>query len=159
MKEFVLQRLKETDESTLGALYSFDGTFLCYTLEDGYRKDKVYSKTRIPAGKYRITYRAEGRKINIYRNRFGPDHKMLWIRNIPGFEYVYLHVGNTVSDTAGCILVGTDYYMNRKNYALVKSLSSYLKVYLLISKLLDNKEEVWLTVKDIDYEKSSNEAC
>jgi hypothetical protein len=157
MKEFILQRNKETKESTLGYLYSFDATFLCYTLEDGKNQVKVPKKTRIPSGRYKITFRDKGTKIRTYQKRFGLEHNMLWIRNVPDFEYIYLHIGNTIEDTDGCILLGSDWFYSGKNYALVKSISSYLKVYTLISKLLNNKEEIWIVVKDIDYEETSSE--
>ena len=31
---------------------------------------------------------------------------MLHVTNVPGFEYILIHLGNTEKDTAGCVLVG-----------------------------------------------------
>ena len=49
-------RFSSQEDSSSGLL--FDATngmdFLCYTLEDERRKDKVMSETRVPAGVYSI---------------------------------------------------------------------------------------------------------
>jgi hypothetical protein len=100
------------EKSTIGRL-SIDGVNKCFTLEDRVREDaekKVYGETAIPAGTYRVTLRTTGTIHEAYLKRFPGMHKgTLWIRNIPGYEYVLIHCGNTPSDTLGCILVGEDW--------------------------------------------------
>ncbi len=92
----VLIREASQGNSTLGKLY-IDGVFECYTLEDIVRKTKIAGETAINAGKYKII-------INM-SNRF---KKMLpLLLDVPGFEGVRIHPGNTAQDTEGCILVGT----------------------------------------------------
>ena len=43
----------------------------------------------------------------ISQSKYGDMHKgMLWVRDIPGFEYILIHTGNTDEHTSGCLLVG-----------------------------------------------------
>lgn len=93
--KLVLKRLHKTNNSTIGEL-TLDGIFQCYTLEDIEREVKVKSETAIPKGTYKII-------IN-QSNRF--KRLLPLLINVPGFEGVRIHSGNSNYDTEGCILVG-----------------------------------------------------
>jgi hypothetical protein len=98
MNEILNLSLKRTvfySDCTIGELYS-NGQFECFTLEDVPRTEKVYGQTAIPVGEYRITVD--------YSNRFKRHLPLL--HNVPQFEGVRIHPGNTAKDTEGCILVG-----------------------------------------------------
>ena len=103
-------RFSSDSDSTLGVL--FDTTnerkFLCFTLEDEFREIKISGETRIPAGTYNVTLRTEGGFNQRYNDKFGTDFNkgMLWVRDVPGFEYILIHIGNTDDNTEGCLLVG-----------------------------------------------------
>jgi len=91
-----LDRHTLANSATLGDLY-LDGVFECHTLEDVVRKGaKVYGETAIPAGTYRVV-------INL-----SPRFKKMMMRllDVPGFDGILIHKGNTDHDTKGCILVG-----------------------------------------------------
>lgn len=101
-----VERYKSTDVATLSRIY-IDGEFQCYGLEDEYRAEKVSAQTRIPPGEYKVTLRTEGGFHSRYAVQFGSIHYgMLWVRDVPGFEYILIHIGNDHEDTAGCLLVG-----------------------------------------------------
>jgi hypothetical protein len=90
-----IKRLHKTDNSTIGEL-TIDGKFECYTLEDKERDVKIKCETAIPKGTYKVI-------IN-QSNRF---KKLLpLLLDVPNFEGVRIHPGNTNHDTEGCILVG-----------------------------------------------------
>lgn len=93
--ELRVARTDLSDECTIGEL-SVDGQFECYTLEDVVRPIKIAGETAIPAGRYAVI-------IN-FSQRFG---RMLPLfLNVPNFEGVRIHPGNTAANTEGCILVG-----------------------------------------------------
>jgi hypothetical protein len=84
-----------TDESTIGEL-TIDGVHQCFTLEDKVREEKIFGQTAIPAGRYEVTVS--------FSNHF--KKKLPLLLNVPKFEGVRIHSGNTAKDTEGCILVG-----------------------------------------------------
>ena len=92
-----LVRYWRAPRDTIGAL-SVDGVFVCFTLEDQVRTAgvKVPGQTAIPAGIYRLVITPS--------ERFKEDLSLLL--DVPGFEGIRIHAGNTREDTEGCILVG-----------------------------------------------------
>ena len=97
--ELVLERRYLKPSYTIGCL-SVCGTRFCDTLEDRVRdlkqEPKVPGATAIPAGRYEVIVNRSP--------RFGRDLPRLL--DVPGFEGILIHRGNTAEDTAGCILVG-----------------------------------------------------
>lgn len=87
-----------SDTCTIGQLL-VDGVFECYTLEDVVRPPdapKVFGQTAIPYGEYLVTI--------TYSPHFQRNLPLL--SNVPDFEGVRIHPGNTAADTEGCLLVG-----------------------------------------------------
>ncbi|MBP3353317.1 MAG: hypothetical protein J6L02_01515 [Bacteroidales bacterium] len=105
--EIKVKRLYIKEEYTIGKMY-INGMCFCDTLEDKVRdlnKDgdlsdngegKVYAQTAIPYGKYKVIV------------SFSPKFKRMLPRllDVPHFEGILIHRGNTAKDSAGCILVG-----------------------------------------------------
>jgi len=96
-----------TDKSTIGKLY-IDDKFFCYTLEDVVRPvgEKLLGKTAIPWGKYRV--------ILSMSNRFKKVLPLLL--DVPMFEGIRIHAGNSAVDTEGCILLGYFYDPKKPNW-------------------------------------------
>ena len=101
--EILVDRFISDADTTISRIM-VDGKFICFGLEDEYRIDKVVGETRIPAGTYRITLRKRGRHHEHYKKRFADIHRgMLHIRDVPNFEWILIHCGNTDEDTEGCL--------------------------------------------------------
>lgn len=102
----LLQRKYIKRDYTIGRLY-VDGIYFSNTLEPTVRdlnrngkfddgEKKIYGRTAIPYGVYRILFN--------WSPKFGRNLPRL--QDVPEFEGVLIHSGNTVKNTAGCILVG-----------------------------------------------------
>ena len=148
-------RFSSQADSTSGLLFEINELgkhFLCYTLEDEARVLKVKGETRVPAGTYKIELRTEGGFHERYSRKYPNIHiGMLHIVNVPGFEYILIHTGNTDEHTAGCLLVGD----TQENNVIIrdgfvgKSNNAYKRIYPKIAKAIKNNEEV--TIEYIDY--------
>lgn len=103
--KILVTRFASLKDRTLGAL-SIDGVFSVFTLEDAIRAVKISGVTAIPTGTYPLSLRTGGSMSPIYAKRYDNHQGMIWLQNVPNFEYVYIHVGNSPQDTEGCLLVG-----------------------------------------------------
>lgn len=102
----LLNRKYLKENYTIGKLYIND-VYFCDTLEDKVvdvdksgkidnGEVKIYGQTAIPYGKYKV--------VLSYSPKFG--RIMPRILDVPGFNGILIHIGNTIKDTDGCILVG-----------------------------------------------------
>ena len=149
--QLTLVRTDRQPNYTIGSLF-INGEFFCYTLEDkdrGLTSDmslediqskKIYGKTAIPKGVYFID-------MNTVSTRFKDrlwakpyDGKLPRLLNVPGYEGILIHVGNTVEDTSGCILVGTEY----SDGFLRNSATAFTS---LMSVLTNTKEPIIITIQ------------
>ena len=149
----LLVRVKFGDDSTLGKLFLTNsqgrvGQFLCYTLEDEVRAEKVKGETAIWEGNYEILPRAEGGMHPKYQGRYGDVHVgMAHLQSVRGFKWVYIHTGNTDDHTDGCILVGQlSRPLDGGNFKLVDSRAAYLPLYKLMATAWGQGETVRITV-------------
>lgn len=122
-----------SDNDTTISRILVDGNFVCFGLEDEYRVEKVSKETRIPAGTYNITLRTEGSFHEKYSTRFPDIHKgMLYINNVPNFEWILIHCGNTDEDTAGCLLVGSQAITEPGDMKITNSTAAYIRFYTMV---------------------------
>ena len=146
MTNFILSRLRFGPNSTLGRLgavnHNSDGVTTVdyfYTLEDAVREIpgvpvseyKIKGRTAIPVGSYDL--------VIDYSNRF--KRLMPHILNVPGFEGIRIHAGNTHEDTEGCILVGEDWgpvaTSQGTEYVLGQSRAAFDVFFPMLSKALE----------------------
>lgn len=97
-------------DCVIGELY-IDDKFECFTLEDIERPLKIAGVTAIPRGHYEI--------VITFSARFGKPLPLLL--NVPGFDGVRIHTGNTSSNTEGCLLVGK----SRTNNSITQSRDAF----------------------------------
>jgi hypothetical protein len=149
-------RFSSEDDSTSGLLFDITNgnrKFLAYTLEDEYRKEKEMHETRIPAGTYNVTLRTEGGFHQRYVAKYGDMHKgMLWVKDVPGFEYILIHTGNTDEHTSGCLLLGDTQTNNqiKEDGFIGSSVQAYKRVYPQIAEVLEGGGTVNITYTDYD---------
>ena len=149
-------RFSSQKDSTNGILFDVtkDRKFLAYTLEDEHREEKVMSETRVPAGTYKITLRTVGGFHGRYSKKYGEMHKgMLWVRNVPNFEYILIHTGNTDEHTAGCLLVGDTQNQNitkSKSGFIGSSVDAYKRIYPPIASAIERGDDVEISYVDFD---------
>lgn len=121
------------NEFTLGELF-IDGEPFCFTCEDKVRPHKIKGETAIPYGGYEI-------KLT-WSNRF---QKILPILlNVPEFEGVRIHSGNTIEDTEGCILVGME--RNAAGGYITRSKEAMAALMPVLKKAIDDGEGIWLEI-------------
>ena len=155
MKYEVL-RVSSGKDSTSGLLFEVDRgkrTFLAYTLEDEQRDVKVYGETRIPAGTYKLKLRTVGGFHTRYASKYGDFHKgMIWVQDVPGFEYILWHTGNTDEHTAGCLILGNTQTNNRiaKAGFIGSSVDAYKFVYPRVQSAIEAGLDVEVTYIDYD---------
>ena len=105
--KILVKRIAKKDTYTIGKMY-IDGKYFCDTLEDKDRgltqttplsiikTKKVSGQTAIPTGTYKV--------IVSKSPKFG---RMLpRLLDVPGFDGILIHRGNTDKDSSGCLLVG-----------------------------------------------------
>lgn len=94
MKKVELRRVEQSEDVTIGVL-TVDGKGVCWCLEEPWRENQP-EVSCIPAGTYPLALEHSPSK-----------GRELWtIKDVPGRSYVRIHIGNSVDDTAGCVLPG-----------------------------------------------------
>lgn len=149
--EIELRRIARRETYTIGRL-SIDGAYFCDTIEDkdrGLRQDlplsvnkarKRAGVTAIPTGRYRVTLGVQSPKYKDRKEYKFCNGYLPRLLNVPAFEGILIHIGNTAEDSAGCILVG-------HNTQVGKVLKSTVTFWELYSKLQDASGEIYITVK------------
>ena len=131
--ELKILRKEFTENSTIGD-FLIDGEFYFYVLEDMIREPgvKVPGKTAIPEGRYQV--------IIDQSTRF--KRAMPHVLNVPGFEGIRIHAGNTDKDTEGCPLLG---YTKSKDF-VGNSLLAFNRFFDILYEALIH-DKVYLTVE------------
>lgn len=126
-----VERFSENDIDDLGKVF-VDGTFICYSIENPDRAVKIMDKTAIPEGIYKV-----GKRLSPH---FGVE--VPWIMDVPGFQDVLIHWGNTVASTHGCLVVGLRIGQLEGQRAVLDSKLAWDKLAPMIFDALSKNQEV-----------------
>lgn len=145
--DLLLKRKTRTTKSTEGELH-INGSFECYTLEDvdrGLKQSmpldeikmrKIKGETCIPEGRYRVI------------KQFWPKHgkHFLMLVDVPGYQGIFIHVGNKADDSEGCLLVGSS--NTKQGDDFIEQSKKALEALETKAFLADSKgEEIWITIQ------------
>lgn len=88
---------------------------LCYTLEPNWKHNEPFVSC-IPCG----TYELQAKRYN----KGGYD--TFEIMDVPGRDNVLIHIGNDITDTQGCPLVGSNLgWLNGKRWGVIQSADAF----------------------------------
>lgn len=154
--ELTLKRIALRSEYTIGKLY-VDGEYVCDTIEDTVRdldKDgkfangevKIPGKTAIPYGRYEITMKVKSPKYSNFSKYSWAkkyDGYLPRLLNVPHFDGVLIHVGNSALDSEACVLVGENKVVGK----VINSVNTFRRLmddYLVPAK--KRNEKIVITV-------------
>ena len=137
--KLTLKRIFKGETYTIGKLY-IDGEYFCDAIEDAVRvlpvtcpntprgivcscKEKVYARTAIPSGTYKITMEQSPRF----------KRKLPYLHNVPHFIGILIHSGNTADHSEGCLIVG-------KNKVKGQVLESKITLEALVKRIEGQKD-------------------
>lgn len=128
---------------TIGRIY-VDGNFVCNSLEPPVKPTKLHPKGAIPAGRYELT-------MSVISPKYSKKTAYAWCKGrlprligVPGFSGILFHAGNTVKDTAGCILTGE----NKVKGGLVNSTVCLKKLWKILDDAAQKGEKIYVMIEN-----------
>lgn len=144
--KLLLDRKYKKANYTIGHLY-IDGKYFCDTIEDTVRdlhgtkgKAKIYAKTAIPEGTYKITMDVVSPKFKSKSWTKPYGGKLPRLLNVPYFEGILIHIGRNERNSAGCIVVG----QNKAKGQVINSLETFD---MLMTELLKDKNNITIEIR------------
>lgn len=142
--EILLVRNTFTNDYTEGKLF-INGAYVCDAIEDADRgldqsmsedvilSKKVYGKTAIPTGRYKV--------IIDWSNKF--QKNLIHILDVRGFEGIRCHSGNSAGDSYGCVICG----VKKAQGWVGDSRKTYAVLHNMIEGALQRGEAVYITIE------------
>lgn len=130
MKRIELRRVSSSNDCTQGILIKYDdGKALCATIERPWKENKNFISC-IPRGVYRVEPYSSDKYKGVFQ-----------IMDVSGRYNVLVHIGNTVKNTTGCVLVGSEFGYLGGNDAVLNSARAMER----LKKYVEN-QPWWLSV-------------
>lgn len=151
--QLYLTRIAKRETYTIGRLF-IDGQYFCDTIEDrdrglnaalplGRLKEmKVYGQTAIPTGVYKIDMNTVSPKFRSRSWAKPYDGKLPRLLNVPAYDGVLIHVGNTAEDSLGCILVGR----NKQVGKVLQSTDTFNSLMGILLKASEAGESIYIQI-------------
>lgn len=130
------EEISSDGKATIGRL-CVNSTHEWFTLEDIPRAVKIKKETAIPAGSYDLVIDLSARFKRL----------MPHVLDVPGFQGIRIHAGNTDKDTEGCILLGQA-HIRGQNF-ISHSKLAFDDFYFVLSSIFDKGEKCRITIHDI----------
>lgn len=138
--EVLVKRIFNCPTYCISHIY-IDGKYICDGIEDTDRMfddsmsetyistHKVYAKTAIPTGKYKMTLKVVSPKFVLkhYYKTFC-NGKLPRLEKVKGFKGILWHCGNTAEDSAGCLLLG----YNKVKGRVINSRQAFENIYNIL---------------------------
>lgn len=149
--EIRLKRIARRETYTIGRIY-VDGKYVCDTIEDRDRglsqslpvsvniAKKRKGMTAIPTGRYRVTLDVQSPKYSKFKSYAWCNGYLPRLINVPAFDGILIHAGNSAADSAGCLLVG-------ENKVVGKVLNSMDTLKRLYAILKTAKDSIYITIE------------
>lgn len=156
--EIRVRRIALKDDYTIGKmeiLYPEGWRWVADTLEDKVRdlnKDgdlnnagegKVYGRTAIPYGRYEITMKVQSPKYSQRASYAWCKGYLPRLLNVPHFEGILMHGGNSAEDSCGCLLVGE----NKVKGQVINSMATLKRIVSILKHASDSGEKIWITIE------------
>lgn len=144
--EILLERIAKKKGYTIGRLY-INNVYVCDTLEDEVRSVKIKHHTAIPSGRYAVTLAVKSPKYSQAKYKWAKpyDARLPRLLDVPNYEGVLIHVGNSSEDTSGCILVGKNKVVG-KLVESTKTFKNLMDKYLVPAH--KRQESIWIEIKE-----------
>lgn len=151
--ELELYRTYPRTAYTIGQLF-IGGSKFCDTLElpcsdsikttpiANIRAQKIARKTAIPRGRYEIDLTTKSPKFSKYAQYKAIDGYLPRLEKVPAYEGVLIHIGNLVTDTEGCILVGK----NTAKGTVTSSRETFYQLYELLTDARKKGEPLFISI-------------
>lgn len=146
--ELTLDRIAKRNDYTIGKMY-LGGVYFCDTLEDKVRelgKDgngKIKGMTAIPAGRYRVRMDIVSPKYSRKQAYHFCSGRVPRLMEVPFFDGILIHIGNTAKDTEGCILVGE----NKAKGRVLNSTATYKRLWYALEEINKRNEKIYITIR------------
>lgn len=159
--KLLLKRIFTNNSYTIGHLYIVgenDMTYICDVLEDSDLKEfdnnqstswilnnKSFGRNCIPTGEYEIAMNIVSPKFSqkAYYKKVCNGGKLPRLLNVPAYEGVLIHTGNTASDTNGCLLTG----YNKVKGKVLESKKAFEKLYKILDEANKRGEIITIDIQ------------
>lgn len=157
--EIILHRSFLGKDYSVGHIY-IGGSVFCDTIEDVdrdidqatslavIRQKKVYGKTAIPTGRYKVElspspkYQKKALTDSYFRQY---ANAMPHLLNVPGFTGILIHPGATANDTEGCVIVGRNLVKGK----ILQSRDTFSRLYSMLSETKRRGEDIYITITHV----------
>ena len=148
--ELYMYRFAFKDKYTIGDIWlGRNGRKVCDTIEDKVRdlnwEEKIPSETAIPCGRYRINMHTQSpyfKQKAFYSNLC--KGYLPRLMDVPLFDGILIHCGNTAQDSAGCIIVGD----NKQVGKVIDSQKRFVELYGILKRADDEKVPIYINIID-----------